>query len=153
MFRLFFPELFVCRSRRDRRTELEAGFSLVELLVVLAIIALTTAIVAPRVLGYLGSARIDSAKVQIKNLESAMELYFLDSGRYPTQEEGLAVLSTRPSDDVAWNGPYLKNAEDLKDPWGRAYQYRAPEGDASFAVLSLGRDGKEGGEGEDGDLR
>lgn len=142
----------LARTRHNRDAEPEAGFSLVELLVVLAIIALTTAIVAPRVLGYLGSARVDSAKVQVKNLESALELYFLDSGRYPTQEEGLAALSVRPADSVAWNGPYLKNAEDLKDPWGNAYQYQAPEGEMSFAVISLGRDGKRGGEGEDRDI-
>lgn len=140
------------RTRRWRPAEMEAGFSLVELLVVLAIIALTTAIVAPRVLGYLGSARSDSAKVQVRNLESALELYFLDSGRYPTKEEGLAALSTRPIDSVVWNGPYLKNAGDLKDPWGNLYQYQAPEGEVSFAVISLGRDGKKGGEGEDRDI-
>lgn len=142
----------VSGTRRLHRIEHEAGFSLVELLVVLAIIALTTAIVAPRVLGYLGSARIDSAKVQVKNLESALELYFLDSGHYPKQEEGLAALSTRPADSVVWNGPYLKNAGDLKDPWGHLYQYQAPEGEVSFAVFSLGRDGKKGGEGEDSDI-
>ena len=117
-------------ARRRRQAEMEAGFSLVELLVVLAIIAMTTAIAAPRVLGYLGSARSDSAKVQVKNLESALELYFLDSGRYPTSEEGLAALSTRPAGSSAWNGPYLKNAGDLKDPWGNLYQYQAPEGAA-----------------------
>lgn len=139
-------------TRRPYRVEREAGFSLVELLVVLAIIALTTAIVAPRVLGYLGSARIDSAKVQVKNLESALELYFLDSGHYPTQQEGLAALSTRPADSAVWNGPYLKNAGDLKDPWGHVYQYQAPEDEVSFAVFSLGRDGKKGGEGEDSDI-
>ncbi len=137
-------------KRMGARTD--AGFSLVELLVVLAIIALITSIVAPRVLGYLGSAKVDSAKVQVKNLEAAIELYYLDSGRYPTQEEGIGVLSARPAEATSWNGPYLKNAADLKDPWGNAYQYQAPQGDTSFAVISLGRDGKKGGEGEDRDL-
>lgn len=140
------------RTIRPRSAELEAGFSLVELLVVLAIIAMTTAIVAPRVLGYLGSARTDSAKVQVKNLESALELYFLDSGLYPTQEEGLSALSARPAGSSVWNGPYLKDAGDLKDPWGNLYQYQAPEGEAPFTVTSLGRDGKKGGEGEDRDI-
>ena len=152
MMRFLSLQYQLLATRRRRPAAMEAGFSLVELLVVLAIIALTTAIVAPRVLGYLGSARSDSAKVQVKNLESALELYFLDSGRYPTQEEGLSALSTRPADGVVWNGPYLKNAGDLKDPWGNLYQYQAPEGEVSFAVVSLGRDGKKGGEGEDRDI-
>ncbi len=152
MMRMLSSRFQMLRARRKRSAELEAGFSLVELLVVLAIIAMTTAIVAPRVLGYLGSARTDSAKVQVKNLESALELYFLDSGRYPTQEEGLTALSTRPAGSPVWNGPYLKDAGDLRDPWGNLYQYRAPEGEVSFAVISLGRDGKTGGEGEDRDI-
>ncbi|ACP26067.1 general secretion pathway protein G, GspG [Sinorhizobium fredii NGR234] len=130
----------------------EAGFTLVELLVVLAIIGLTTAIVAPRVLNYLGTAKADSAKIQIRNLESALELYFLDLGEYPTAEQGLAALSNAPQNAKNWNGPYLKNAADLKDPWGNGYRYQAPEGDQSFIVGSLGRDGKPGGEGEDRDF-
>lgn len=152
MMRFLLSQCRQFETRRRRPAEMEAGFSLVELLVVLAIIAITTAIVAPRVLGYLGSARSDSAKVQVKNLESALELYFLDSGRYPTSEEGLAALSARPAGSPVWNGPYLKNAGDLKDPWGNLYQYQAPEGAAPLAVISFGRDGKKGGEGEDRDI-
>jgi general secretion pathway protein G len=152
MMRFLLSQYRQFKTRRRQPAEMEAGFSLVELLVVLAIIAMTTAIVAPRVLGYLGSARSDSAKVQVKNLESALELYFLDSGHYPTSEEGLSALSTRPAGSLVWNGPYLKNAGDLKDPWGNLYQYQAPEREVPFTVISLGRDGKKGGEGEDRDI-
>lgn len=128
------------------------GFTLVELLVVLVIIGLLAGLVAPRVLGYLGEAKHDSAAVQIKNIESALELYFIDNGQYPTTEQGLAALSAAPESSPAWSGPYLKNADTLKDPWGNAFVYAPDSGQTSFSVRSLGRDAREGGEGEDRDL-
>jgi general secretion pathway protein G len=138
------------RSRELEKHMDEAGFSLVEMLVVLAIIAIITTIVAPQVLRYLGGARVDAAHAQIKGLSSALELYFIDVGSYPTSEEGLKALSVAPTTAKGWNGPYLKGADTLTDPWGNAYQYEN-QGSA-FAVRSLGRDGKTGGEDQDADL-
>lgn len=128
------------------------GFSLVELLVVLAIMGLLVGIVAPRVLRYLDGAKVESAKAQIHNIDGALELYYLDTGRYPTDEQGLAALAVAPDDTLAWNGPYLKGADTLADPWGKPFIYRAPTAGSSFSVISFGKDGKEGGEGDDSDL-
>ncbi|MBB3997054.1 type II secretion system major pseudopilin GspG [Aureimonas pseudogalii] len=127
----------------------EAGFTLVELLVVLAIIALVGTLVGPRVLGYIGMAKADTAASQIRNLASAVELYYLDAGSYPTADQGLAAL-TQGDGTPGWNGPYLKQSTGTLDPWGRAYLYEPTAG--SFHIASLGRDGKPGGSGEDTDL-
>ncbi len=129
----------------------DSGFTLVELLVVLGIVALIASLAAPQVLRYLGSARIDTAQTQIGNIESALELFFIDNLRYPTTEEGLSVLSTpSPELQARWNGPYLKKAEQLTDPWGNKYQYEFA--DNAVRIFSFGRDGKQGGSGEDGDI-
>ena len=128
-----------------------AGFTLVELLVVLSIIVLVAGLVAPQVLRYLGSARSEAATAQIRNIESALELFYIDNHRYPTSEEGLAVLS-EPTPELAgrWNGQYLKNAEALREPWGNPYIYRNAE--SVIEIVSLGRDGASEGTGEDRDL-
>ena len=141
-------------SRRPQRRPTaggQDGFTLVELLVVLAIIALIAGLAAPQVLRYLGSARSDAAQAQIRNIESALELFYIDNLRRPTNEEGLAVL-TQPTPELQarWNGPYLKNADSLKDPWGNSYIYRVTDG--GVEILSYGRDGKAGGTGEDRDI-
>lgn len=131
----------------------ERGLTLFELLVVLAILAFIAALVAPRVVGYLGRAKSDIAATQAANISAALELFFLDFQRYPTQDEGLAALIDPPADTALWRGPYLKDAAGLVDPWGRPYLYEHEAGADSVAVVSLGRDGVEGGDGEDADIR
>ncbi|GJE18846.1 type II secretion system major pseudopilin GspG [Methylobacterium marchantiae] len=129
----------------------EEGFSLVELLVVLAIIGMIATMVTPQVLGYLGRAKGDSAKVQAKNIARSVELYYLDAGSYPNPRQGLAALVAPPG-GVNWQGPYVRDAKGLTDPWGRPYLYRSPGPSGTpFEVYTLGRDGQPGGTGEDAD--
>jgi general secretion pathway protein G len=135
-------------DRKARR----AGFSLLELLVVLAIMALLAAIVAPQVLKYLGSSRTQTAKVQIQNIQSALELFQVDVGRYPTQAEGLDALIVAPATAPGWDGPYLKKADGLKDPWTRPYLYRIPGQKGQVDVYTLGSDNAEGGSREAKDV-
>ncbi len=137
----------LCATRRRR-----AGFTLIELLVVLAILALLAGLVGPRVLNQLGGAKSKTAAVQIADLDKALELFKLDVGRYPTTEEGLAALQTRPASvATGWAGPYLKGGLP-NDPWGRPYKYTLGA-DGAIEILSLGADGAPGGEGENVDLR
>jgi len=140
------------RRRRPHTAAGEGGYSLVELLVVLGIVALIATIATPRVLGYLGSAKVEAAKTQIRNASSALELFYLDTGRYPSSEEHLAALAIAPAGLDGWNGPYLKGADKLLDPWGNAYVYEASETADGFRLTSLGRDGRPGGDGQDADL-
>lgn len=139
-------------SRKVGRSKGNEGFTLTELLVVLGIIALLAALVAPQVVRYLSKARTDTATAQIKNLESALELYYLDVGSYPPADEGLNALFVAPATARAWKGPYLKQRDGLADPWGRPYIYQSPGQHGDFDISSLGRDGKEGGAGEDTDI-
>jgi len=131
----------------------QRGLTLFELLVVLAILAFLAALVAPRVIGYLGRAKSDIARTQAANLAASLELFFLDFERYPTPEEGLQSLVTAPSGATAWRGPYLKDQGGLIDPWGRPYLYEQDPETEEFTVGSLGRDGEEGGSGENEDIR
>lgn len=122
----------------------EAGFSLVELLVVLAIIGMIATMVTPQVLGYLGRARGDTARVQVKNIAQAVELYYLDLGSYPTAQQGLQAL-VQPTGG-SWRGPYLRDARGLIDPWNQPYLYRSPgSGGKPYEIYSLGSDMKVGG--------
>jgi len=139
----------LARSAANTR---QAGYTLLEILVVLTIIALIAAVVGPRVLGYLGRAKSETAKVQIKEVASALELYFLDNGAYPTQQAGLKALIAAPPEAKKWTGPYLKKAEGLVDPWGHDYQYKVPGSHGDYEVFSYGRDNAPGGDGEDKDL-
>ena len=139
-------------ARRARRHRRSRGFTLLELLVVLAILAIIATFAAPQVLKYLGGAKTDAARIQIQNLSSVLDLYRLEVGGYPPQEAGLAVLVEKPAGAEAWNGPYLKKADALTDPWGRPYLYRFPGQHGDYDLYSLGADNAEGGEGENQDL-
>lgn len=128
-------------SHRARRRR--PGFSLVEILVVLAIIGLLMGLVGPQVLKVLGDARGKTANVQIHNLGEALDVFYLDAGRYPTPEEGLDALLHRPPEAGGWNGPYVKGAALPKDPWGRPYVYRVPGRNGEpYEITSLGPSGR-----------
>ncbi len=137
---------------RARKTSSQKGLSLLEVLVVLSIIALVAGVVGPRAVSYLSRAKSKSAQLQITELESALELYFLDNGRYPAETSGLNALLVKPATEDRWNGPYLKNETAIVDPWNRAYRYRYPGQVNEFDVYTFGRDGLEGGSGEDADI-
>ena len=137
-----------------RRTRSAAsGFTLVELLVVLAILTLLAGLVGPRVLNQLGGAKSKSAGVQIADIEKALEIYKLDVGRFPTNDEGLDALNKRPATAPGWSGPYLKGSSVPADPWGHPYRYANPGPNGGIEILSLGADGAPGGEGENADIR
>jgi general secretion pathway protein G len=140
------------RNTRPGGAASQAGYTLLELLVVLGIIAALTALVAPQVIRYLGEAKSDSAKVQVQNLQSALELYYLDTGSYPTTEQGLTALIADTNNLAGWKGPYLKRKEGIEDPWGRQYVYKLPGEHGTFDLYSFGRDGAQGGSGEDSDV-
>src|SRR5262245_33691170 len=132
-------------ARRLCPNEGDEGFTLLELLVVLAILGLLAAIVAPRVISYLGSSRTKTATIQVKNIAASLELYRLDAGRYPNGPEGLGALVKAPPGAAAWNGPYLADKAALNDPWGRPYHYAIPGKHGEFDVFSYGADDREGG--------
>lgn len=139
------------RKRQDIKMGSTSGVTILEILVVLAIIALLASVVAPRVIGQLGKAKSQTAALQIDNLVSAVQLFYIDTGRYPSETEGLPALFAAPTGAEGWSGPYLDTEEALSDPWGRDYIYSG-EGAAGFGIQSLGRDGTTGGAGEDIDL-
>ena len=125
------------------------GFTLVELLVVLAILGMIAAFAAPRVFKYLGSAKTDAAKIQIENLSSGLDLYKLEVGTYP---KSLSALVEQPAGVGNWNGPYLKKRTIPKDPWGKEFIYKYPAKDGMYELISFGADGVQGGEGENSDI-
>ncbi|MFZ5447267.1 MAG: type II secretion system major pseudopilin GspG [Thermodesulfobacteriota bacterium] len=135
-------------ARTDRR---DAGFSLIELMIVLFILGLLAALVAPRLMGRVGKAKQKSVQAQIQLLGTALDLFHLDVGRYPTDEEGLKVLREDPGGLPGWGGPYL-DKEVPKDPWGRDYRYKCPGEHGTYDLYSLGADGAPGGEGENQDI-
>jgi general secretion pathway protein G len=125
----------------------EDGFTLVEILVVITIIGLIMGLVGPRVLNYLSESKVKAATIQIQSFASSLDLFYLDSGRYPSTAEGLAALVQRPAGATAWNGPYLKNSAVPNDPWGRPYIYRSPGQHGAYDIVSNGSTGQEGGTG------
>lgn len=129
----------------------QQGFTLLELLVVLLIIALLAAYVGPKLFSQVDKAKVKATQAQMTTLANALTQFRLDTGRYPSQEEGLDVLVAPARGVEAWNGPYLAKAVP-KDGWGHAYRWNVPGRDGEAEIVSLGRDGREGGEGVDGDL-
>jgi general secretion pathway protein G len=130
----------------------EQGFTLVEMLVVIAIIGLIMGLIGPRVLNYLAESKVKTAKIQMQSFASALDLFNLDAGRYPSTEEGLAALVRRTPGVAAWNGPYLKGGNVPSDPWNNPYIYRAPGERSAYDIMSLGSDGQEGGSGTAADI-
>ncbi len=152
MTMLALQTFFRDRLRRAAPRDRDGGFTLVELLVVLVILSLIMGLVGPRVLSYLTDARVRSAKLQIDSLSSALDLLYLDSGRYPTESEGLDSLIKRTPSIDRWNGPYLQQNALPLDPWGRAYEYHVPGQHGPFAIVSLGSDGRQGGSDDAADI-
>lgn len=132
-------------------TTSQAGFTLLELLVVMVIIGLLAGYVGPKLFAQIGKSEVKATKAQIDALQKSLDQYRLDVGHYPSTEQGLAALVARPGDEPKWTGPYLSKAVPA-DPWGRDYQYRSPGQHGEFDLLSLGKDGQPGGDGENADI-
>ena len=130
----------------------QSGFTLLELLVVLGIIAMLAGIVGPQVMKHMGESKTKAAKVQIEDLSATIDMYKLDVGTYPTTNEGLNALIESPNTAKRWNGPYLQKSKVPLDPWQNEYHYLSPGEHGKFDLYSYGADGKEGGEGEDQDV-
>ncbi|MEI7993507.1 MAG: type II secretion system major pseudopilin GspG [Methylococcaceae bacterium] len=134
------------------KNDKQAGFTLLELLVVLGIIAMLAGIVGPQVMKHMGESKTKAAKVQIEDLSATLDMYKLDAGSYPTTEQGLQALIEAPDTAKHWNGPYLSKAKIPLDPWQNEYHYVSPGEHGRFDITSMGADGKEGGTGEDQDI-
>jgi general secretion pathway protein G len=130
----------------------EAGFTLMEMLVVLVVIGLIAAVAIPQVMKLLGNAKAKAAKIQIQTLENGLNYFQLDMGRYPTDQEGLSALVKAPAGADGWSGPYIRNDKQLNDPWGHPFVYKAEADGKPYELESLGADGKEGGTGDDQDI-
>lgn len=128
-----------------------AGFTLLELLVVMVIIGLLAGYVAPRYFSQVGKSEVKVARAQIDAFEKSLEAYRLDIGKYPTTEQGLGALMTQPAGLTKWSGPYLKKSVP-PDPWSKPYLYKQPGDHGDYDILSYGRDGKPGGQGDDADI-
>jgi len=143
---------FARSSGRRRLKAGQDGFTLVEMLVVITIIGMIMALVGPRVLNYLSESRVKAAKIQIQSFSSALDLFYLDAGRFPSSSEGLTALAHPISGVASWNGPYVKGGTVPNDPWGNPYVYKQPAEQAPYEIRSLGSDGQEGGSGTAADI-
>jgi general secretion pathway protein G len=144
---------FAGRAEDKRRRQVgQQGFTLVEMLVVITIIGLIMGLIGPRVLNYLSESKVKAAKIQLQSFASALDLFYLDAGRFPSTAEGLTALVSRTPGVAAWNGPYLKGGNVPNDPWNNAYLYRSPGEHGPYDILSYGSDGQEGGSGVAADL-
>lgn len=137
----------------DARLKAQAGYTLTEMLVVIAIIGLIAAVLTPSLMGQLGRSRVKAAELQLETVASAIEAFRADVGRYPSQSEGLRALVSAPTDADTWTGPYLKGSKAILDPWGRPIVYQAGDDEHDYVVMSYGADGKAGGSGVRRDLR
>ena len=135
------------------RRSAQQGFTLMEMLVVLVVIGLIAAVAIPQVMRLLESAKHKAARIQLETLSQSLNYYQLDIGGYPTTEQGLKALWQSPGQNEAWGGPYVRQERQLLDPWGHPFIYRAPGQDSDYDLISLGSDGKEGGTGDDADLK
>lgn len=138
--------------KRQMSKDKQNGFSLIELLVVLVILGLLAGLVGPRVMKYVGDSKSKTARLQIEDIGAALDLYSLETGSYPTTEQGLLALVQQPSDVEVWNGPYMKKKKIPTDPWNREYQYQSPGENGAYDLFSLGADNTAGGEGENADI-
>jgi general secretion pathway protein G len=130
----------------------DAGYTLLELLVVLAILGLIVGLVAPKVIGYFERSKTKAAEIQVANLMGILDLYRLDTGHYPSGDVGLKALIVKPDHVRNWHGPYIDRADGIVDPWGRPYMYKPPAAGSPAVITSYGADGKPGGTDEDQDV-
>jgi len=149
--RHFAARPFLTQPRAASASRFSGGFTLLELLVVMVIIGLLAGYVGPKFFGQIGKSEVKATRAQLDGLQKSLDQYRLDVGRYPTTEQGLAVLVDKPADEPRWAGPYLSKALP-KDPWRNDYQYRSPGEHGDYDLYSFGRDGRPGGEGEDADV-
>ena len=139
-------------KRMNRVRTAQHGMTLIEILVVLVLIGIVLGIVGGNFIGKGEKAKADAAKIEIGQISQTLDLYKLEIGRYPSSQEGLQALINAPAGVANWNGPYWKKSTLPRDPWGNEYKYQAPGSKGPYDIISLGADGKEGGEGPDKDI-